>query len=48
MNPLKLIKKLSFDRELVSKIRKSHVDKNMLYNYLISGKITMEEYLYSI
>ncbi len=36
---------LVFDREMVEKLKTSKMDKNLLYNQLISGKITMSEYL---
>jgi len=40
-----LIKTLFFDKELVSKIKKSDVNSNQLYVQLISGKITLKEYM---
>jgi hypothetical protein len=40
-----LIKTLFFDAALVSEIKKSDVDSNVLYVQLISGKITLKEYL---
>ena len=40
-----LIKTLFFDKELVSKIKKSDVSNNVLYVQLISGKITLKEYM---
>jgi hypothetical protein len=40
-----IIKSLFFDKELVSKIKKSHLDSNVLYVQLISGKITLKEYI---
>lgn len=39
-----IIKALFFDKELVSKIKKSNPDNNFLYTQLISGKITLQEY----
>lgn len=42
MNP---IKNLIFDREVVSKLRQAKMTKEMLYNHLINGRITMQEYL---
>jgi hypothetical protein len=39
------IKDLVFDREVVSKIRQAKMTKEMLYNHLINGRITMQEYL---
>ncbi|WP_153825473.1 hypothetical protein [Niastella caeni] len=40
-----IIKTLFFDKELVSQIKKSGLDSNLLYVQLISGKITLEEYV---
>jgi hypothetical protein len=40
-----LIKTLFFDKELVNKIKKSDLDSNRLYVQLISGKITLKEYM---
>ena len=40
-----LIKTLFFDKELVSKIKKSDMNSNLLYVQLISGKITLKEYM---
>jgi len=40
-----IIKKLLFDKELVEQIKKSNPDKNFLYTQLISGKITLQEYI---
>jgi len=40
-----IIKKLFFDKELVEQIKKSNTDKNFLYTQLISGKITLQEYI---
>jgi hypothetical protein len=40
-----IIKSLFFDKELVSKIKKSDLDSNVLYVQLISGKITLQEYI---
>jgi len=39
------IKNLIFDREVVSKMRQAKMTKEMLYNHLINGRITMQEYL---
>ncbi len=39
------IKDLMFDSELVDNLRKAKVDNNILYQQLISGKITLKEYL---
>ena len=40
-----IIQKLIFDKELVEEIKKSNPDKNFLYTQLISGKITLQEYV---
>jgi hypothetical protein len=40
-----IIKSLLFDKELVSQIKKSNTDKNFLYTQVISGKITLQEYI---
>jgi hypothetical protein len=40
-----LITTLFFDKELVNEIKKSSTDINFLYTQLISGKITLQEYL---
>ena len=40
-----IIKTLFFDKELVTKIKKSELDSNLLYVQLISGKITLQEYI---
>ena len=42
-----IISDLSFDRKLVKAIKKSNVNKDLLYNQLISGKITLQEYLHA-
>jgi hypothetical protein len=39
------IKTLFFDAALVNEIKKSEVDSNQLYVQLISGKITLKEYM---
>jgi hypothetical protein len=39
------IKDLFFDQELVNNIKKVKADKNILYQQLISGRITLKEYL---
>ena len=39
------IKELFFDKELVETIKKDKTDKNFLYQQLISGKITLREFL---
>ena len=40
-----LIKDLFFDKELVDSIRQTKIDKNILYQQLINGRITLKEYL---
>jgi hypothetical protein len=40
-----IIKDLFFDKELVDNIKKVKIDKNILYQQLISGKVTLQEYL---
>ena len=39
------ISSLFFDKELVNKLKKSDLDSNVLYVQLISGKITLQEYI---
>jgi len=40
-----IIKELLFDKELVKQIKGSKVEDGILYQSLISGKITLEEFL---
>ena len=40
-----IISEMVFDKEMVTKFKQTDVSKEMLYNQLISGKITMKEYL---
>ncbi|WP_158085441.1 hypothetical protein [Niastella vici] len=42
------ISSLFFDKELVNKIKESELDSNVLYVQLISGKITLQEYIAAI
>ena len=42
---ISIIKTLFFDKELVAQIKKSNTDKNFLYTQVISGKITLQEYI---
>ena len=42
---ISVIKTLFFDKELVTKMKTSGVDSNILYAQLISGKITLQEYI---
>jgi len=41
-----IIKELSFDKEMVSNLKNQKVDIDLLYVYLMNGKITMKEYLH--
>ena len=40
-----LIEQLFFDKQLVEAIKSSNTDREILYLQLISGKITMKEYM---
>jgi hypothetical protein len=40
-----IISEMLFDTELVKKIKASEVQNEILYAQLISGKITLKEYL---
>jgi hypothetical protein len=40
-----IIAQLLFDSEVVEAVKKTEIDNAKLYNYLIEGKITMQEYL---
>ena len=40
-----IIKILFFDKELVHQMKEVKMNEGVLYNQLISGKITMQEYL---
>jgi hypothetical protein len=40
-----LIKQLFFDKEMVDAIKSSNANSEMLYIQLMSGKITMKEYI---
>jgi len=42
------IKDLFFDKTLVQHIKEVKIPEGILYNQLISGKITMQEYLKAI
>ena len=46
-NIKKAIFNLSYDRELVSQLRRAKLDKALLENHLAQGKITLEEYLHA-
>ena len=41
-----MINDLYFDKEMVSTLEKKKVDIDILYVYLMNGKITLQEYLY--
>jgi hypothetical protein len=43
-----MINNLLFDRKLVRAIRKANVNKGYLYNQLMSGRITLQEYLRAV
>lgn len=40
-----ILNHLFFDKELVKKIKTNKTNEHLLYNHLISGKITLREYL---
>lgn len=40
-----LLKELFYDVKVVEEIEKAKLDKNILYNHLCNGKITLQEYL---
>lgn len=40
-----IIKQLFFDKELVGRIRNTKVNKAVLYNALLEGRITLAEYI---
>jgi len=44
----KLIKQLFFDKELVASIKIAQPTREFLYTQLISGKITMKEYIAAV
>jgi hypothetical protein len=39
---------LFFDKELVSQIKEEKINEGILYNQLINGRITLQEYLASV
>lgn len=41
-----MINDLYFDKEMVSALEEKKVDLDILYVYLMNGKITLQEYLY--
>jgi len=40
-----IISEMLFDKEMVNALKQSEMNKELLYNQLISGRITMKEYL---
>lgn len=40
-----LLKELVFDKTIVNNVKEIQLDKNMLYNHLSNGRITLQEYL---
>lgn len=40
-----LLKELFFDKSLVKRMRQDNINPGILYQQLISGKITLQEYL---
>ena len=40
-----IINEMVFDKEMVNMLKQANMNKEMLYNQLISGRITMKEYL---
>ena len=41
----KLLKDLFFDKDIVGKMKDAKPDRNILYNHLSNGRITLQEYL---
>ncbi len=41
-----MINDLYFDKKMVSMLEEKKVDLDILYVYLMNGKITLQEYLY--
>jgi hypothetical protein len=41
-----IINELIFDKEMVNKIKQTDINKDLLYHELMSGRITMKEYLH--
>lgn len=39
------ISTLFFDKEVVNNLKDQHLQEEILYTYLISGKISLKEYL---
>ncbi len=40
-----IMKDLFFDRKVVGKLREQKLNKDILYNHLCNGRITLQEYL---
>ncbi|MEO6916134.1 MAG: hypothetical protein ABI151_11155 [Chitinophagaceae bacterium] len=40
-----ILKELFFDKYLVKRMRQTNINPGILYQQLISGKITLQEYL---
>jgi hypothetical protein len=40
-----ILLELWHDKELVNEIKRANVNNELLYNYLTSGKITLQEYV---
>ena len=45
MNTKSIFKDMVFDRELVKTVKRTNISKDQLYNLLVQGKITLQEYL---
>ena len=40
-----VIDALTFDKDLVKRMKEQNTSKDVLYKYLVEGKITLKEYL---
>jgi len=40
-----IISEMLFDKEMVNALKQPEMNRELLYNQLISGRITMKEYL---
>ncbi|MBE7171879.1 MAG: hypothetical protein INR73_14925 [Williamsia sp.] len=45
MTTKSIFQDLVFDRELVKTVKSANVGKDQLYNLLVQGRITLQEYL---
>ena len=45
MTTTSIFKDLVFDRELVKTVKRANISKDQLYNLLVQGRITLQEYL---